>query len=203
MPLIIIYRDFYLEQIHLRENNGFIKVITGVRRCGKSYLLFRLFKNELLERGIANGHIIAIALENIENRDLREPLTLYRHIKNQILDDDLYYILLDESQFVPDFAEVLNSLLQMEQVDVYATGSNSKFLSSDILMEFRGRGDEIRIYPLSFAEYVTGYNGTDEDALNDYMTFGGLPGILSFQTGFTRCCKGTSPIKQSKNIWII
>lgn len=177
-----IKRTDYLEQIHLRENNGFIKVITGVRRCGKSYLLFKLFRNELLERGIAENHIISIALDNIENRELREPVALYRHIKEQIKEDALYYIMLDEIQFVPDFAEVLNSLLQLDQVDVYVTGSNSRFLSSDILTEFRGRGDEIRVYPLSFAEYVTGYDGTEEDAFNDYMTFGGLPRILSLRT---------------------
>lgn len=177
-----IKRTYYLEQIHLRENNGFIKVITGVRRCGKSYLLFRLFRNELLGRGIAENHIISIALDNIENRNLREPVALYNHIKGQIKKDGFYYILLDEIQFVPDFTEVLNSLLQLDQVDVYVTGSNSKFLSSDILTEFRGRGDEIRVYPLSFAEYVTGYDGTEEDAFNDYMTFGGLPRILSFKT---------------------
>lgn len=177
-----IKRDAYLEQIHLRENNGFIKVITGIRRSGKSYLLFKLFKNELLNRGISDNHIISIALDNIENRNLRDPLILYRHIKEQINDDNLYYILLDEIQFVPDFSEVLNSLLQLEHVDVYVTGSNSRFLSSDILTEFRGRGDEIRVYPFSFAEYVTGYDGTEEDAFNDYMVYGGLPRILSFTT---------------------
>ncbi|MDE6418951.1 MAG: ATP-binding protein [Lachnospiraceae bacterium] len=177
-----IKRDFYLEQIHQRENNGFIKVITGVRRCGKSYLLFKLFKNDLLARGISKDHIISIALDNIENRILREPLTLYQHIKEQVKDDALYYVMLDEIQFVPDFTEVLISLLQLEGIDVYVTGSNSRFLSSDILTEFRGRGDEIRVYPLSFAEYVTAYPGTEEDAFNDYMTFGGLPRILSFQT---------------------
>lgn len=177
-----IKRNAYLEQIHLRENNGFIKVITGIRRSGKSYLLFKLFKSELLERGIAEDHIISIALDNIENRNLRDPLLLYRHIKEQILDDSLYYIMLDEIQFVPDFSEVLNSLLQLEHVDVYVTGSNSRFLSSDILTEFRGRGDEIRVYPFSFAEYVTGYDGTEENAFNDYVVFGGLPRILSFST---------------------
>lgn len=177
-----IKRNTYLEQIHLREKNGFIKVITGVRRCGKSYLLFKLFQNELLKRRIPKNHIIAIALDNIENRALREPLTLYQNIKSRLLDNDTYYILLDEIQFVPGFTEVLNSLLQLENADVYVTGSNSRFLSSDILTEFRGRGDEIRVYPLSFAEYMTAYNGTEEDAFNEYMTLGGLPRILSFHT---------------------
>lgn len=177
-----IARDFYLNQIKLRENNGFIKVVTGVRRCGKSYLLFKIFRQELLARGIPENHIIAIALDNIENRELREPLTLYRHIKSLIEDEEQYYVILDEIQYVPDFSEVLNSLLQIENADVYATGSNSKFLSSDILTEFRGRGDEIRVYPLSFSEYVTAYDGTEEDAFNDYMTYGGLPRVLSFKT---------------------
>ncbi len=177
-----IARDFYLNQIKLRENNGFVKVITGVRRCGKSYLLFKLFRNDLLSRGVAADHIIAIALDNIENKPLREPLALYRHIKDELADEEQYYVLLDEIQFVPDFSEVLNSLLQIENVDVYATGSNSKFLSSDILTEFRGRGDEIRVYPLSFAEYVSAFDGTEEDAFNEYMTFGGMPRILSLVT---------------------
>lgn len=177
-----IKRDFYLKQICLRENNGLVKVITGVRRCGKSYLLFKLFKKELLNRGISADHIIAIALDNIENRALREPIALYQHIKPLLKDDQLHYVLLDEIQFVPDFSEVLNSLLQLECVDIYVTGSNSRFLSSDILTEFRGRGDEIRIYPLSFAEYMTAFVGTEEVAFNEYMTFGGLPRILSLQT---------------------
>lgn len=153
-----------------------------MRRSGKSYLLFKLFKNELLRRGIPVDHIIAIALDNIENKALREPLPLYKHIKSLITDDEQYYVMLDEIQFVPDFSEVLNSLLQIDNLDVYATGSNSKFLSSDILTEFRGRGDEIRVYPLSFSEFVSAFDDTEEDAFNEYMTFGGLPRILSFQT---------------------
>lgn len=177
-----IVRDFYLNQIKLREKNGFVKVITGVRRCGKSYLLFKIFKNDLISRGIDKEHIIAIALDNIENKNLRDPLVLYKHIKELLVDDGQYYVLLDEIQFVPDFSEVLNSLLQIDNVDVYATGSNSKFLSSDILTEFRGRGDEIRVYPLSFLEYLGAFDGTEEDAFNEYMTFGGLPRILSFAT---------------------
>ncbi len=177
-----IARDFYLDQIKLREKNGFVKVITGVRRCGKSYLLFKLFRNDLLSRGISSDHIIAIALDNIENKSLREPLALYKHIKEKLVDEDQYYVMLDEIQFVPDFSEVLNSLLQIDNVDVYATGSNSKFLSSDILTEFRGRGDEIRVYPLSFSEYESAFEGTEEDAFNEYMTFGGLPRILSLVT---------------------
>ena len=177
-----IKRNFYLEQIKIRENNGMIKIITGVRRCGKSYLLFRLYKNDLLSRGIEKDHIIDIALDGIENDKLREAHALYDYVRSKITDNEQYYVLLDEIQFVERFPEVLNSFLRMDNVDVYVTGSNSKFLSSDILTEFRGRGDEIRVYPLSFAEYVSGYNGAEEDAWNDYMTFGGLPGILSMKT---------------------
>lgn len=177
-----IEREFYLNELRIREKNGFVKIITGVRRCGKSYLLFKLFKNDLLNRGISEDHIISIVLDNIENRWLREPVTLYNHIKSMIIDDRQYYVLLDEIQFVPDFSEVLNSLLQIENVDVYATGSNSRFLSTDILTEFRGRGDEVRVYPLSFEEYVSAYNGTEENAFNEYLTYGGLPRILSFDT---------------------
>lgn len=177
-----IERAYYMEQIHLRENNGMVKVITGVRRCGKSYLLFKLFRNELIERGIKENHIISIALDNIENRSLREPVALYNELKQSIQDGEQYFILLDEIQYVPDFSEVLNSLLQIENVDIYVTGSNSKFLSSDVLTEFRGRGDEVRIYPLSFFEYMSGTELSEEDAFNEYMTYGGLPRILSLKT---------------------
>ncbi len=177
-----IKRDFYLKQIRIRENNGMIKVITGVRRCGKSYLVFKLFLNELLNKGVKKDHIIDIALDGIENEGLREPLALYQHIKERITDAEQYYILLDEIQYVDRFSEVLNSLLRVDNADIYVTGSNSRFLSSDILTEFRGRGDEIRVYPLSFAEYVSVYEGTEEDAWLEYMTFGGLPRILSMKT---------------------
>lgn len=177
-----IKRDYYLEQIKLRENNGMIKVITGIRRCGKSYLLFKLFMKELLNNGIDREHIIDIALDGIENEELREPHTLYNYIKSKIVDDDQYYILLDEIQFVGRFPEVLNSLQRLDNVDIYVTGSNSKFLSSDILTEFRGRGDEIRVYPLSYSEFCSAFSGSQEEALAEYMTFGGLPKILSFKT---------------------
>lgn len=177
-----IKRDYYLNQIRLREQNGMVKVITGVRRCGKSYILFELFFRELIDRGVDRDHIIDIALDSIENENLREPHTLHKYIKERILDDEQYYILLDEIQFVDRFPEVLNSFLRINNVDIYVTGSNSRFLSSDILTEFRGRGDEIRIYPLSFAEYMTVYDGSEEEAFADYMTFGGLPRIPSMKT---------------------
>lgn len=143
-----IQRRFYLQQLIDGKQNGLIKIVTGIRRCGKSYLLFKLFRQHLLESGVAESHIIQIALDDIESQDLREPLSLYRHVKGKMTDSNQYYILLDEVQLVPRFEEVLNSLLRIDNADVYVTGSNSKFLSSDIVTEFRGRGDEIRLYPL-------------------------------------------------------
>lgn len=177
-----IKRDEYLKELILRKDNGMIKIITGIRRCGKSYLLFKLFKRHLIESGVREDHIIEIALDGIENEELREPKVCYCYIKDAMKDSDKYYLLLDEVQFMPRFEEVLNSLLRMENIDVYVTGSNSKFLSSDIVSEFRGRGDEIRIYPLSFAEFYSAYDGDYDDAWNEYMTYGGLPQVASFQT---------------------
>ncbi len=177
-----IKRDAYLKQLIERKDNGMIKVITGIRRCGKSFLLFTIFKRYLLENGIDADHIIEIALDGIENEELRDPKVCYRYIKNVMKDDSRYYLLLDEVQFMPRFEEVLNSLLRMNNIDVYVTGSNSKFLSSDILTEFRGRGDEIRIYPLSFAEFYSVYDGDYDDAWNDYMIYGGLPQIVGFKS---------------------
>ena len=177
-----IKREFYLKQLVDGKQNGLIKIVTGIRRCGKSYLLFKLFKQHLLLNGVAESHIIQIALDDIENAELREPLALYRHIKARMEDDDLYYILLDEVQLVPRFEEVLNSLLRIDNADVYVTGSNSKFLSSDIVTEFRGRGDEIRLYPLSLSEYCEGTGLSPADAWKDYCTYGGLPHVLSLET---------------------
>ena len=175
-----IKRDFYLNQLIERRDNGMIKVITGIRRCGKSFLLFTIFKRYLLESGINQDHIMEIALDGIENEELRDPKVCYQYIKESMKDQNKYYLLLDEVQFMPRFEEVLNSLLRMNNIDVYVTGSNSKFLSSDIVTEFRGRGDEIRIYPLSFAEFFSVYDGDYDDAWNDYMTFGGLPQVALF-----------------------
>lgn len=177
-----IKRDGYLEQLIQRKNNGMIKVITGVRRCGKSFLLFTLFKRYLLENGIDKEHIIELALDGIENEELREPKACYQYIKSQIRDEQNHYLLLDEVQFMPRFEEVLNSLLRIHNLDIYVTGSNSKFLSSDIVTEFRGRGDEIRIYPLSFAEFFSVYTGDFEEAWNEYMVYGGLPQVTQFST---------------------
>ncbi|MFR7537659.1 MAG: ATP-binding protein [Clostridium sp.] len=175
-----IKRDLYLEQLKIRKNNGMIKIITGIRRCGKSFLLFVLYKKYLLENGVDKDHIIEIALDGIENEELRDPKKCFQYIKNEMKDEQMYYLLLDEVQFMPRFEEVLNSLLRIQNIDMYVTGSNSKFLSSDIVTEFRGRGDEIRIYPLSFAEFYTAFGGDYDDAWNEYMIYGGLPQVVQF-----------------------
>ena len=171
-----------MQQLIDGKQNGLIKIVTGIRRCGKSFLLFKLFKQHLLKAGVDAEHIIQIALDDIENADLREPLTLYKRIKAKMKDDDLYYILLDEVQLVPRFEDVLNSLLRIDNADVYVTGSNSKFLSSDIITEFRGRGDEIHLYPLSLSEYCEGTGLSPAEAWKDYYTYGGLPHILTLET---------------------
>ncbi len=167
-------REFYLNQLINKQNNGLVKIITGIRRCGKSYLLDPLFKSYLLNNGIDEQHIIKIDLDSIENKELLFGENLFNYVITLIKDEKKYYILLDEIQKVSDFESVLNSLLR-KNTDVYVTGSNSKFLSSDIITEFRGRGDEIRMYPLSFSEYFENYGGTKEDAFMEYIQFGGLP----------------------------
>ena len=177
-----IKRDTYLQQLIERKDNGMIKVITGIRRCGKSFLLFTIFKRYLLDNGVGSDHIIEIALDGIENEELRDPKMCFKYIKDTMNDDGKYYLLLDEVQFMPRFEEVLNSLLRMNNIDVYVTGSNSKFLSSDIVTEFRGRGDEIRIYPLSFAEFYSACDDDYDDAWDDYMIYGGLPQVVGFQS---------------------
>lgn len=177
-----IERNIYLEQLILRKNNGMIKVITGIRRCGKSFLLFNIFKKYLMGNGVNEDHIIEIALDGIENEELRNPKTCYQYVKTAVRDKENYYLLLDEIQFMPRFEEVLNGLLRMDNIDIYVTGSNSRFLSSDIITEFRGRGDEIRVYPLSFAEFYSVFHGEYDDAWNDYMIYGGLPQVAGFQT---------------------
>ena len=177
-----IKRDLYLNKLIERKDNDLIKIITGIRRCGKSYLLDPLFKNYLVESGVKEDHIIKLELDSIENKEYQEPSKLYEFIMNQVTDDDMYYILLDEIQKVDDFESVLNSFLRKKNLDVYVTGSNSKFLSSDIVTEFRGRGDEIRVYPLSFSEFASGFDGDIKEAFKEYSTFGGMPYILSRKT---------------------
>ena len=142
-----IERNGYLQQLILRKDNGMIKVITGIRRCGKSFLLFQIFKKYLLKNGVDEGHVIEFALDGIANEELRDPKICYQYVKTAVKDDERYYLLLDEIQFMPRFEEVLNSLLRISNIDIYVTGSNSRFLSSDIVTEFRGRGDEIGVYP--------------------------------------------------------
>lgn len=177
-----INRDLYLDQLIRKQHNGLIKVVTGVRRCGKSYLLFNIFHTYLIEQGIGQDHIIEIALDDRRNRSLRDPDEILRFIDAKILDNKFYYIILDEIQLLPEFEDVLNSLLHIKNVDIYVTGSNSKFLSTDLITEFRGRGDEIRIYPLNFREFVSVYDGTEDEAWDDYFVYGGLPLVLSMKT---------------------
>lgn len=177
-----IKRDLYLNKLISKKHNGLIKVVTGIRRCGKSYLLFELFKNHLLSEGTDQQHIIEIAFDSFENKHLRDPNILYPHLKEQIRDDGEYYVLLDEVQLLDEFEAILNSLIRMKNVDVYVTGSNARFLSKDVITEFRGRGDEVHMHPLSFAEFMSVYPGTKEDGWKEYMIYGGLPLVLSFQT---------------------
>ena len=176
-----IKRDYYLEQLKSRENNGLIKVITGLRRSGKSYLLFNLYYDYLIDKGINKSHIITIALDDLSNEKLRDPYNMLDYIKKSIKDDKLYYIFLDEIQYLDRFEEVLNSLLHIKNVDVYVTGSNSKLLSSDVITEFRGRGDEIQVHPLTFKEFYSVYDGSVDEAWDDYFNYGGMPLVLSYQ----------------------
>lgn len=175
---MVIKRDSYLDKILSRRHNGMIKVITGMRRCGKSYLLFNLFSEYLLNEGIPADHIIKIDLEDRRNKELRNPDKLLTHLDSLMKDSDMYYILLDEVQMVDEFEDVLNSYLKISNADVYVTGSNARFLATDIITEFRGRGDEVRVRPLSFREYLTVESDKDKDQrLIDYMTYGGLPQV--------------------------
>lgn len=173
-----INRDMYLNKLIEKQGNGLIKIITGIRRCGKSYLLDPLFKNYLLDNNVNSDHIIKIDLEIRENKEFLNPDYLNHYVKSQIKDDKMYYVLLDEIQKVEDFESVLNGFLKVKNLDVYVTGSNSKFLSSDIITEFRGRSDEIRVYPLSFSEFYSVKNEDLRSSWKEYITYGGLPLIL-------------------------
>ncbi len=177
-----IKRDFYLNKLIRHKQNGLVKIITGIRRCGKSYLLFKLFKNHLIESGIKEDHIISIAFDDFGNKKLQDPNELYNCVKKQIVDDNEYYILLDEIQLVPQFESVINGFLHIANADIYITGSNSKFLSSDIITEFRGRGDEVRVYPLNFSEFYSVFGGDFEKAWAVYCNYGGMPLCLSMET---------------------
>lgn len=175
---MVIKRDYYLQQLIAGKSNSLIKIVTGIRRSGKSFLLFNLFHDHLIGSGIEKSHIIEIALDDRLNKDLRNPDTILRYIHERIEDDKQYYIILDEVQMIEDFTDVLNSLLHIRNADVYVTGSNSKFLSKDVATEFRGRGDEIHLYPLSFSEIYEAVGGDKLELWKSYYTYGGLPGIL-------------------------
>lgn len=173
-----IKRDKHLQRLIARKHNRMIKVITGVRRCGKSYLLFELFCKHLREQGIDERHIIKVDLEDRRNAPLRDPDALLHYIDSQFVDNGMHYVLLDEVQMVSEFEDVLNSFLKVGNADVYVTGSNARFLSKDVITEFRGRGDEVRIAPLSFSEFMSVRQGNRDTLLNEYMTYGGLPQVV-------------------------
>ena len=177
-----IKRDKYLNDLINRMHNGMIKVVTGIRRCGKSYLLFNIFKNYLLEHGVTALHIITIELDQRKNKKYRDPDTILDYIESLIEDDEQYYIMLDEVQMLQEFEEVLNSLLHIRNADIYVTGSNSKFLSKDVITEFRGRGDEIHIYPLTFKEFMEAYDGDMYRGWAEYVVYGGLPLTVTMKT---------------------
>ena len=177
-----IKRSYYLNKLISKRNNKLIKIVTGIRRCGKSYLLDPIFKNYLLDNGVSENHIIKLELDSIENEEYTDPKKLYEYVMKKVVENDTYYVILDEIQKVPNFESVLNSFLRKPNLDVYVTGSNSKFLSSDIITEFRGRGDEIKVYPLSFSEFMSTYNGNEINGLNEYIIYGGLPLITTFKS---------------------
>jgi hypothetical protein len=177
-----IKRDRYLNDLIIRKHNGMIKVVTGIRRCGKSYLLFNIFRDYLLGSGVDGTHIVPIELDQRKNKQYRDPDAILDYIESQITDGKMYYILLDEVQMLSDFEEVLNSLLHMSNVDFYVTGSNSKFLSKDVITEFRGRGDEIHLYPLAFKEFMEAYDGDIYLGWAEYVTYGGLPLVSTMKT---------------------
>ena len=174
-----IDRELYLNQLINKQNNGLVKIITGMRRCGKSFLLDPIFKEYLISEGVSENHIIKIDLDERRNNKYQDPDVLDEYIRSLIVDEETYYLLLDEVQKVDDFESVLNGFLHIHNLDIYVTGSNSKFLSSDIITEFRGRGDEIRVFPLSFSEYYSVFKGEKDEAWDEYITYGGLPKIVS------------------------
>lgn len=171
-------RKRYLDLLVRKKHNGLIKVVTGIRRCGKSYLLFTLFRNYLSESGVPESHIIEMAFDSYENRKYRDSEIFYPYIKGLIQDNERYYILLDEVQLLNEFEPVLNGLMRIPNVDIYVTGSNAKFLSKDVITEFRGRGDEVHVNPLSFAEFMECYDGNKYDGWNEYVLYGGLPPVV-------------------------
>ncbi len=194
-----IKRDYYLNKLISKKNNRLIKIITGIRRCGKSYLLNTIFTNYLLQNGVKQDHIVFVALDDISNEELLDPHKLNDYIRDQRKDKDMYYVLLDEIQLVDKFVPLLNGLLRLDNVDIYVTGGNSKFLSSDIVTEFRGRGDEIRVYPLSFSEFMSVYDGSKYEAWKEYISYGGLPLVLLQKTSEDKVSYLNS---QQKNVYL-
>ena len=178
----MIKRDLYLHRLIDRMNNGSVKVVTGIRRCGKTVLLFDIFADYLSSTGVDDTHILKYTLDNIKMRRLRNPEKLYDDITAKLTDNGTYYLFLDEIQYVDDFSELINSLSQLRNVDTYVTGSNSKFLSSDILTQFRGRGDEVRVYPLSFSEFYSARGGDKNEAWDEYHLYGGMPALFERKT---------------------
>lgn len=177
-----VSRTDYVETLKAKRHNGLVKIITGVRRCGKSYLLFTLFRRFLMEDGVAEDQIIALALDDFKNRKYLDPEALYNYVSDKVSGDKPHYILLDEIQLVDGFESVLNGFLHIPNVDIYVTGSNSRFLSSDIITEFRGRGDEIRVYPFSFAEFYSVVGGDKWEAWSKYIRYGGMPHTLAIDS---------------------
>lgn len=174
----IIERNEYLNKLISRRENGMIKILTGIRRCGKSFILDPIFKDYLISDGVKEDHIIKLDLDDIKNMKYLDPEELDKYVDYHTIDNDMHYVLIDEIQKVDNFEAVLNGFLHRRNLDVYVTGSNSKFLSSDIITEFRGRGDEIRIFPLSFSEFYNAYEGEKQNAWKEYITYGGMPQIL-------------------------
>lgn len=191
---MIIVRNKYIRQLLENRHNGLVKVITGIRRCGKSFLLFNLFKQQLQKEGVDNDHIIEMAFDDFGNRKYRNPDKFYQYIKSLIKDENMYYILLDEVQMMNEFEDVLNGLLHIPNADVYVTGSNAKFLSKDIITEFRGRGYQIHISPLSFSEFMSVYQGSKEEGWIEYLQYGGLPPVVLQPTA-------EGKIKLLKDLW--
>ncbi len=194
-----IKRDYYLNKLIEAKEDGLIKVVTGIRRCGKSYLLNNLFYQHLLNTGVKDDHIIKVALDDTDNEELLNPKNLSKYIKDKIIDNDTYYVILDEIQLVENFEGVLNGLLRILNIDIYVTGSNSKFLSSDIITEFRGRGEDIKVYPLSYYEFMSVYEGDKLDGWVEYITYGGLPLVVSMKTDER---KANYLKKQQNNVYI-